>query len=79
MTRPIHYTIIPARPEAHLYRVTCTVEDPDPSGQRFVLPAWIPGSYLIREFARQVVSIRAESRGRPVALEKLDKHMLGNL
>ena len=77
MTRPIHYTIIPARPEAHLYRVTCTVEDPDPSGQRFVLPAWIPGSYLIREFARQVVSIRAESRGRPVALKKLDKHTWG--
>jgi len=25
---PIHYTIIPARPEAHLYRVTCTVADP---------------------------------------------------
>ncbi len=74
MTRPIRYTIVPARPEAHLYRVTCTVEDPDPSGQRFALPAWIPGSYMIREFARHVVSIRAESRGRPVAIGKLDKH-----
>ena len=74
MTRPIRYTIVPARPEAHLYRVTCTVEDPDPSGQRFALPAWIPGSYMIREFARHVVSIRAESRGKPAALEKLDKH-----
>jgi predicted metalloprotease with PDZ domain len=71
---PIRYTIIPARPEAHLYRVTCTVGDPDPSGQRFALPAWTPGSYMIREFARHVVSIRAESRGRAVALEKLDKH-----
>ena len=74
MTLPIRYTIIPARPEAHLYRVTCTVEDPDPSGQRFALPAWVPGSYMIRDFARHVVSIRAESRGRPVTLEKLDKH-----
>ncbi|MGB5082795.1 MAG: PDZ domain-containing protein [Burkholderiales bacterium] len=71
---PIRYTIIPAWPEAHLYRVTCTVEDPDPSGQRLALPAWIPGSYLIREFARHVVSIRAASRGRPVAIGKLDKH-----
>src|SRR6266571_157367 len=51
---PIHYTIIPVRPEAHLYRVTCTVDDPDPSGQRFALPAWVPGSYMIRDFARQV-------------------------
>jgi predicted metalloprotease with PDZ domain len=74
MTRPIRYTIIPVRPEAHLYRVTCTVEDPDPSGQRFALPAWVPGSYMIRDFARHVVSIRAASRGRAVAIEKLDKH-----
>lgn len=70
----IRYRIVPARPEAHLYRVSCTVADPDPAGQAFALPAWIPGSYMIREFARHVVSIRAESRGRPVALEKLDKH-----
>jgi len=73
MTR-IRYSIIPARPEAHLYRVSCTVAEPDPAGQRFALPAWTPGSYMIREFARHIVSIRAQSRGRPVALEKLDKH-----
>jgi predicted metalloprotease with PDZ domain len=71
---PIHYTIIPARPEAHLYRVTCTVAEPDSAGQRFALPAWNPGSYMIRDFARHVVSIRAASRGRAVAMEKLDKH-----
>jgi predicted metalloprotease with PDZ domain len=70
----IRYTIVPARPEAHLYRVTCAVEDPDSSGQRFALPAWIPGSYMIRELARHVVSISAASRGRPVALAKIDKH-----
>ena len=71
---PIHYTIIPVRPEAHLYRVTCAVDDPDPSGQQFAMSAWIPGSYMIRDFARHVVSIRAASRNRAVALEKLDKH-----
>jgi predicted metalloprotease with PDZ domain len=72
--RPIRYTVFPAHPEGHLYRVSCTVPEPDPSGQEFALPAWIPGSYMIREFARHVVSIRAESRGRPVSIEKLDKH-----
>ncbi|HZF18510.1 MAG TPA: peptidase M61, partial [Burkholderiales bacterium] len=71
---PIHYTIIPVRPEAHLYRVGCTVDDPDPSGQQFAMPAWVPGSYMIRDFARHVVSIRAASGNRVVALEKLDKH-----
>ena len=37
------------------------------------MPAWIPGSYMIRDYARNVVSIRAESDGRDVPLEKLDK------
>src|SRR5437660_246913 len=74
MTSPIRYTILPARPEAHLYRVTCTVAEPDSAGQRFALPAWVPGSYMIRDFARHVVSIRAASRNRAVAVEKLDKH-----
>src|SRR5258708_10202608 len=74
MTSPVRYTILPALPEAHLYRVTCTVAEPDSAGQQFALPAWIPGSYMIRDFARHVVSIRAESGGKPVTIEKLDKH-----
>jgi len=74
MSTAIRYTITPARPEAHLYRVTCAVEDPDPSGQQFALPTWIPGSYMIREFARHIVSIRAASRGKAVPLAKIDKH-----
>jgi len=50
--------------------VTCTVEDPDGGGQRFRLPAWVPGSYLIREFARHFVEVRAQSNGRSVAIAK---------
>jgi predicted metalloprotease with PDZ domain len=71
---PVRYRIQPRHPEAHLFEVTCTVADPDPSGQRFALPAWIPGSYMIREFAKHVVSIHVESRGAPVRLTKTDKH-----
>mgnify|MGYP000258196716 CR=1 FL=1 len=71
---PIHYIVFPAHPAAHRFEVRCVVESPDPTGQRFALPAWIPGSYLIRDFARNIVSIRAEAGGKPVALEKTDKH-----
>lgn len=75
MTRQtIHYAIRPLDARAHLFEVRCTVPDPDPQGQRFALPAWIPGSYLIRDFARHIVAIRAESAGRTLRLEKLDKH-----
>ena len=71
---PIRYSIAPLSPEAHLFEVRCTVADPDREGQQFALPAWIPGSYLVRDFARHVVAIGASSGRRPVALEKLDKH-----
>lgn len=74
MPSPIRYTIRPSNPEAHLFEVSCTVSGADPAGQCFALPAWIPGSYLIRDFARHIVSIRAEAGGKPVRLSKIDKH-----
>jgi len=70
----IAYRIRPSDPDAHLFGVELTIADPDPDGQRLALPAWIPGSYMIREFARHVVRIEAQSRGRPVGVVKLDKH-----
>jgi predicted metalloprotease with PDZ domain len=73
MRSVLRYRIQPANPAAHLYEVRLTVDDPDPGGQIFSMPAWIPGSYMIRDYARNVVTIRAESDGREVALEKLDK------
>ena len=71
---PIRYTIVPKDLAAHLFAVTVTVDAPDPQGQIFSLPAWIPGSYMIREFARHIVQIDAISDGSRVALTKRDKH-----
>jgi len=73
-TTPVRYTIRPKSLEAHLFEVTCTVDDPDPNGQQFQLPAWIPGSYLIRDFARHVVSVQARSGRHALPIAKLDKH-----
>ena len=70
---PVCYRIQPKNPAAHLFEVSVTVDDPDPAGQRFMLPAWIPGSYMIREFARHIVSLTATAAGKPVACEKVDK------
>lgn len=72
--KPIRYSIVPKQPAAHLFEVTVTVADPDPSGQRFMLPVWIPGSYMVREFARNIVALRAfNEAGRKVRVEKIDK------
>jgi predicted metalloprotease with PDZ domain len=70
----IHYRIEPHDLALHLFTVTLTVGAPDAEGQVFALPAWIPGSYMIREFARNIVQIRAESGGKKIRLKKLDKH-----
>ena len=71
---PIHYVIRPADLAAHLYEVRCRVACPDPAGQRFALPAWIPGSYLIRDFARHIVNISAESGGNAlIYLEDMER------
>jgi len=69
-----HYIITPSNPAAHLFSVRCSVTHPAAEGQKFALPAWIPGSYMVREFARNIVTIKAHCKGKPVALSKLDKH-----
>jgi predicted metalloprotease with PDZ domain len=70
----IRYRIVPIHPAAHLWQVTVTVDKPDARGQRFMLPSWIPGSYMIREFARHVGRVAAHCGDAPVACEKVDKN-----
>lgn len=69
----MHYVIQPVNLSAHLYLVTCEIDNPERSGQVFSLPAWIPGSYMVREFAKNIVSMSASCGGEPVGLVKLDK------
>ncbi len=70
---PNRYRIVPHDCHAHLYQVSVAVESPDPAGQAFRLPTWIPGSYLIREFAKHFVTVRATCNGAPVAVTKTRK------
>lgn len=74
----IRYRIRIHDAHAHLFEVTLLVLRPDPAGQRLALPVWIPGSYLVREFARNIIEIHAETvvsrKWRAHALEKLDKN-----
>jgi predicted metalloprotease with PDZ domain len=69
----IYYSICPAQPETHLFKVHCRIPDPDPLGQSLWLPDWIPGSYLIRDFARNIIKVRASSGGDEISCEKTSK------
>jgi len=68
----IHYRIDVEDVHAHLFRVTLRVPRPARE-QRLSLPVWIPGSYLVREFARHLSALRAEQGGQVVPLRQLDK------
>jgi len=72
-TPPNRYRIKPIDPRAHLFEVECIVDAPDPAGQVFRLPTWVPGSYLVREFARHFTAVRARCNGTTVPLTKLRK------
>ena len=70
----IFYTIKPLSVNAHLFEVTVKVSNPYQYGQIFELPAWIAGSYMIRDFAKQIIQITATtSEGQPIKLTKLNK------
>ena len=57
---------------AHLFEVTLTISQPD-AQQHVVLPVWIPGSYLVREFSKNLQDLKAQQSGQNLALQQLDK------
>jgi predicted metalloprotease with PDZ domain len=72
MSSHLHYRVEAADLHAHLFRVTLTI--PEPSAQQIVsLPVWIPGSYLVREFAKHLQQLRAQQGRRRVTLTQQDK------
>jgi len=72
-TGMIQYQIQPISPEAHLFSVALQIAKPDKEGQRLTLPAWIPGSYMIRDFAKNIVTLKASCQGKEIATKKTDK------
>ena len=69
---PIHYRIEVADPRAHLFRVTLTLARPQ-AMQRVSLPVWIPGSYLVREFAKNLQKLVARQGRKTLPAAQLDK------
>ena len=70
---PVHYRIEPSDLHAHLFTVLLTVNAPAPL-QEVSLPVWIPGSYLVREFAKNLQGLKARQGKRELPLTQLDKH-----
>ena len=69
----LHYRIEAVDVHAHLYDVTLTIAQPA-ALQRVSLPVWIVGSYMVREFSKQLMGISALQGKRNIAVSQLDKN-----
>jgi predicted metalloprotease with PDZ domain len=71
----IQYTIWSADLHGHRFHVKLHIQNPLPHGQILQMPAWIPGSYLIRDFSKQIETIAAFALDQPneaLVLERID-------
>jgi predicted metalloprotease with PDZ domain len=74
-SEPIQATVRPLDLALHEIQVTLALPaEAVARGAVLALPAWTPGSYLIRDYARFLDRLTAvDADGQPLALEKLDK------
>jgi predicted metalloprotease with PDZ domain len=73
----ISFTVAMSRPHTHLFDVDVAIKRTTngPQEELLVMPVWTPGSYLIREFERNVQDFSAaDAAGQPLTWEKTNKN-----
>lgn len=68
----VSYHISVADTNAHRFAVTLRIARPA-SQQQVSLPVWIPGSYLVREFAKNLLQLRAQQGKTACDITQVDK------
>lgn len=69
----LDYTVTPVDAAAHRFRVVLQTDVVPGETIELALPSWIPGSYVIRDFARHLLSIAAESGGEAIHVRLVDR------
>ncbi len=68
------YTVAMPFPHSHLFHVRIDLQRDDTGDVLMSLPAWTPGSYMIREFARHVQEFQVtDGEGTPLPWRKISK------
>ena len=74
-SQTISYTLSMPEPWTHYYHVTQTIKGERKKSIDFVMPVWIPGSYKVREFSKNVEEFKAHSeKSDNLKWEKIDKN-----
>ena len=72
--RQVDYRLEIPAPAQQWVHVTMTVTHPKGARSQVALPAWTPGSYLVRDHARHIDGLRAEDLdGKPLPFQRVDK------
>lgn len=78
MASPLTHLIKMPEPQTHYFEITTTVDLSNLSYKKsfvdFKMAAWTPGSYLIREFAKNLEAVKAEANGKPMSISKINKN-----
>ncbi len=70
----INYSISALDANSHQFKVTIDIPAFASEQLTLTLPAWLPGSYMIRDFAKNIISLSAfNSEQQRVTVHKLDK------
>ncbi|WP_027008913.1 M61 family metallopeptidase [Conchiformibius kuhniae] len=69
----LRYTVVPDT-LARQWHVCLTFSQADAKAQTLKLANWTPGSYMIRDFSRHIMSIAATCNGEPAALRQTAKN-----
>ncbi len=72
----IFYQVSMSQPTSHLFEVTMTIDNWQENLLHLKMPVWTPGSYLIREYARNIQDFTAQSYqdGTQLTFEKISKN-----
>ncbi|WP_235941962.1 M61 family metallopeptidase [Pontibacter fetidus] len=71
----LRYTLEMPEPHTHYFQVSAEVEGAKKKYIDFTMPVWAPGSYLVREFAKNVEGFTAtDGKGKTLRAEKIDKN-----
>lgn len=71
----IHHKLTMPQPESHYFHVETTLSDFDKEAIVMSMPVWTPGSYLVREFAKNINRVRAtDENGNDLLVQKIRKN-----
>ncbi len=70
----IHFEISFTEPQAHYADVRMEISGINQPETELIMPVWTPGSYLIREFSKNLEAFKVISAGKPVSYKKLRKN-----